>query len=183
MDVVGDHCVLVTRTPAGHLVLIVFPLTHPKEAYTVQVCAGSAVRIVFNFFTSSVLFNKFVCYLSLYSLPSYFAEKFLKWLLLYIWRVFLKWGQQYRKWNIDYSYLRSSSGYFELTCSFPSNASTISWYLVLRCSWIHKVCDDWQGVSSCKINLGFKYQLSCLILGFNWRCSFFSLEQGKYTEG
>lgn len=37
MDVVGDHCVLVARTPAGELVLIVVPLTHPKEAYTVQV--------------------------------------------------------------------------------------------------------------------------------------------------
>ncbi|XP_038592764.1 prolyl endopeptidase-like isoform X1 [Micropterus salmoides] len=36
MDVVGDHCVLVARTPAGELVLIVVPLTHPKEAYTVQ---------------------------------------------------------------------------------------------------------------------------------------------------
>lgn len=37
MDVVGDHCVLVSRTPAGDLVLIVVPLTNPKEAYTVQV--------------------------------------------------------------------------------------------------------------------------------------------------
>ncbi|XP_035519595.1 prolyl endopeptidase-like [Morone saxatilis] len=36
MDVVGDHCVLVARTPAGELVLIVVSLTHPKEAYTVQ---------------------------------------------------------------------------------------------------------------------------------------------------
>ncbi|TMS04485.1 Prolyl endopeptidase-like [Larimichthys crocea] len=36
MDVVGDHCVLVARAPAGELVLIVVPLTHPKEAYTVQ---------------------------------------------------------------------------------------------------------------------------------------------------
>ncbi|XP_070772699.1 prolyl endopeptidase-like [Enoplosus armatus] len=36
MDVVGDHCVLVARTPVGELVLIVVPLTHPKEAYTVQ---------------------------------------------------------------------------------------------------------------------------------------------------
>nr|XP_033468779.1 prolyl endopeptidase-like [Epinephelus lanceolatus] len=36
MDVVGDHCVLVARTPASELVLIVVPLTHPQEAYTVQ---------------------------------------------------------------------------------------------------------------------------------------------------
>ncbi|XP_054455840.1 prolyl endopeptidase-like [Anoplopoma fimbria] len=36
MDVVGDHCVLVGRTPAGELILDVVPLTHPKEAYTVQ---------------------------------------------------------------------------------------------------------------------------------------------------
>ncbi|XP_028458530.1 prolyl endopeptidase-like isoform X2 [Perca flavescens] len=36
MDVVGDHCVLVARTPAGELVLIVVPLTRTKEAYTVQ---------------------------------------------------------------------------------------------------------------------------------------------------
>lgn len=37
MDVVGDHCVLVARTRASELVLIVVPLTHPKEAYTLQV--------------------------------------------------------------------------------------------------------------------------------------------------
>lgn len=37
MDVIGDHCVLVARTPAGELVLIVVPLGNPKEAYTVQV--------------------------------------------------------------------------------------------------------------------------------------------------
>ncbi|XP_034754363.1 prolyl endopeptidase-like [Etheostoma cragini] len=36
MDVVGDHCVLTARNPAGELVLIVVPLTHTKEAYTVQ---------------------------------------------------------------------------------------------------------------------------------------------------
>ncbi|XP_040904987.1 prolyl endopeptidase-like [Toxotes jaculatrix] len=36
MDVVGDHCVLATRTPAHELVLIVVPLTYPKKAYTVQ---------------------------------------------------------------------------------------------------------------------------------------------------
>ncbi|XP_059215020.1 prolyl endopeptidase-like isoform X2 [Centropristis striata] len=36
MDVVGNHCVLVARTPAGELVLIGVPLTHPKESYTVQ---------------------------------------------------------------------------------------------------------------------------------------------------
>lgn len=37
MDVVGDHCVLVARTRASELVLIVVPLTRPKEAYTLQV--------------------------------------------------------------------------------------------------------------------------------------------------
>ncbi|XP_029961762.1 prolyl endopeptidase-like [Salarias fasciatus] len=36
MDVVGDHCVLVARTPLSQLVLIVVPLTDGKEAYTVQ---------------------------------------------------------------------------------------------------------------------------------------------------
>ncbi|XP_056291507.1 prolyl endopeptidase-like isoform X2 [Pseudoliparis swirei] len=36
MDVVGDHCVLVARTPSGELLLVVVPLTRPKEAYTVQ---------------------------------------------------------------------------------------------------------------------------------------------------
>ncbi|XP_074501609.1 prolyl endopeptidase-like isoform X2 [Sebastes fasciatus] len=36
MDVVGDHCVMVARTPAGELALIVVPLTRPKEAYAVQ---------------------------------------------------------------------------------------------------------------------------------------------------
>ncbi|XP_076600019.1 prolyl endopeptidase-like isoform X2 [Chaetodon auriga] len=36
MDVVGDYCVLVARTPAGELILIVVPLSNPKEAYTVQ---------------------------------------------------------------------------------------------------------------------------------------------------
>uniref|UniRef100_UPI0009B306A4 prolyl endopeptidase-like n=1 Tax=Monopterus albus TaxID=43700 RepID=UPI0009B306A4 len=43
MDVVGDHCVLVARLPTSELALIVVPLTHPEEAYTVQlpswVCA------------------------------------------------------------------------------------------------------------------------------------------------
>lgn len=37
MDVVGDHCVLVARMPVGELALIVVPLIHPKNAYTVQV--------------------------------------------------------------------------------------------------------------------------------------------------
>nr|XP_046258403.1 prolyl endopeptidase-like [Scatophagus argus] len=36
MDVVGDHCVLVARTPAGELVLIVVPIPCPRKAYTVQ---------------------------------------------------------------------------------------------------------------------------------------------------
>ncbi|KAF3708048.1 Prolyl endopeptidase-like [Channa argus] len=33
MDVVGDQCVLVARTPANELILIIVPLTHTKEAY------------------------------------------------------------------------------------------------------------------------------------------------------
>lgn len=37
MDVVGDHCVLVARTPVSELALIVVPLIHPKNAYIVQV--------------------------------------------------------------------------------------------------------------------------------------------------
>lgn len=37
MDLVGDHCVLVARTSASKLILIVVPLTRPEEAYTVQV--------------------------------------------------------------------------------------------------------------------------------------------------
>uniref|UniRef100_A0A1A7XAG4 Prolyl endopeptidase n=2 Tax=Iconisemion striatum TaxID=60296 RepID=A0A1A7XAG4_9TELE len=36
MDVVGDHCVLVVKTPSNQFSLIVIPLTHPKEPYTVQ---------------------------------------------------------------------------------------------------------------------------------------------------
>ncbi|XP_076016439.1 prolyl endopeptidase-like isoform X2 [Genypterus blacodes] len=36
MEVVGDHCVVIARVPAGELVLIVVPLARPKEAYTVQ---------------------------------------------------------------------------------------------------------------------------------------------------
>lgn len=36
MDVVGDHCVLVARTPVSELALIVVPLIHPKNANIVQ---------------------------------------------------------------------------------------------------------------------------------------------------
>uniref|UniRef100_A0A667XSZ4 Prolyl endopeptidase n=1 Tax=Myripristis murdjan TaxID=586833 RepID=A0A667XSZ4_9TELE len=43
MEVVGDHCVLVVREPTGELALTVVPLTHPQEAYAIQlpswVCA------------------------------------------------------------------------------------------------------------------------------------------------
>ena len=38
MDVVGNHCVLVVRMPGGELALIVFSLTRPEEAYTIEVC-------------------------------------------------------------------------------------------------------------------------------------------------
>ncbi|XP_047458663.1 prolyl endopeptidase-like [Mugil cephalus] len=36
MDVIGDHCVLVARMPVSELVLIVFPLINPKDAYIVE---------------------------------------------------------------------------------------------------------------------------------------------------
>ncbi|KAM3605618.1 uncharacterized protein V6R79_002085 [Siganus canaliculatus] len=36
MDVVGDHCVLLARSPTGELVLIVVSLKNPKEAHTVH---------------------------------------------------------------------------------------------------------------------------------------------------
>ncbi|XP_041867020.1 prolyl endopeptidase-like [Melanotaenia boesemani] len=45
MDVVGDHCVLVARTPTSELVLIVVPLTHPKEAYVLPLpCWACAIE-------------------------------------------------------------------------------------------------------------------------------------------
>ncbi|XP_074532550.1 prolyl endopeptidase-like [Halichoeres trimaculatus] len=64
IDVVGDHCVLVARTPASELILIVVPLNHPKKAYTVQLpkwaCAITTKkpsiadkRAVFQFMISS----------------------------------------------------------------------------------------------------------------------------------
>ncbi|XP_034537759.1 prolyl endopeptidase-like [Notolabrus celidotus] len=64
MDVVGDHCVLVARTPAKEFILIVVPLNHPKEGYTVQLpswaCAITTKnpsmadqRAVFQFLISS----------------------------------------------------------------------------------------------------------------------------------
>lgn len=40
MDVVGNHCVLVARVPAGDLVLITVPLTNPEEVQTMQVGAA-----------------------------------------------------------------------------------------------------------------------------------------------
>ncbi|KAF6721473.1 Prolyl endopeptidase-like [Oryzias melastigma] len=36
MEVIGDHCVLIAAAPTNELILIVVPLTHPKEAYVVQ---------------------------------------------------------------------------------------------------------------------------------------------------
>nr|XP_015800107.2 prolyl endopeptidase-like isoform X2 [Nothobranchius furzeri] len=35
MDVVGDHCVLVAKTLSNQFSLIIIPLTHPKDPYTV----------------------------------------------------------------------------------------------------------------------------------------------------
>lgn len=37
LDVVGNHCVLVAKTPADHFILVVFPLASPEEVHTVQV--------------------------------------------------------------------------------------------------------------------------------------------------
>lgn len=37
MDVVGNHCVLVVRVPAGELALITVPLTNPEEVQTILV--------------------------------------------------------------------------------------------------------------------------------------------------
>ncbi|XP_011601454.2 prolyl endopeptidase-like [Takifugu rubripes] len=36
MDIVGNHCVLVAKTPADEFILTVFPLASPKEVHTVQ---------------------------------------------------------------------------------------------------------------------------------------------------
>ncbi|CAF97079.1 unnamed protein product [Tetraodon nigroviridis] len=36
LDVVGNHCVLVAKTPADQFILIVFPLARPGEVHTVQ---------------------------------------------------------------------------------------------------------------------------------------------------
>lgn len=47
MDVVGNHCVLVAKTPADDFILIVFPLASPKEVHTVQVSfTGAFVSIL-----------------------------------------------------------------------------------------------------------------------------------------
>lgn len=40
MDVVGSHCVLVARVPAGELVLVSVSLTNPEEVHTTQVGAA-----------------------------------------------------------------------------------------------------------------------------------------------
>lgn len=40
MEVIGDHCVLIATTSTNELILIVVPLTYPKEAYVVQVSMG-----------------------------------------------------------------------------------------------------------------------------------------------
>lgn len=37
MDIVGNHCVLVAKTPADEFILTVFPLASPDEVHTVQV--------------------------------------------------------------------------------------------------------------------------------------------------
>lgn len=42
MDIVGNHCVLVAKTPADEFILTVFPLASPKEVHTVQVSLTEA---------------------------------------------------------------------------------------------------------------------------------------------
>lgn len=46
MEIVGDYCVLVARSPVNELILIVVPLTHPKESYIVQVSKTTFVFYV-----------------------------------------------------------------------------------------------------------------------------------------
>lgn len=53
MDVVGDHCVLVARTPANEFVLIVIPMTQPKAAYTVKVSVCQKPPLLISFFCFS----------------------------------------------------------------------------------------------------------------------------------
>lgn len=45
MDVIGNHCVLVARTPANELALIVVSLTHPKDPKIVQVSVTTSIDI------------------------------------------------------------------------------------------------------------------------------------------
>lgn len=49
MDVLGNHCVLVARVPAGDLVLITVLLTNPEEVQTLQVgaapCTSSSLML------------------------------------------------------------------------------------------------------------------------------------------
>lgn len=52
MDVVRNHCVLVARIATSELVLIVIPLTRPKEVYTVQVSMTENYKKIF-FLSSS----------------------------------------------------------------------------------------------------------------------------------
>lgn len=67
MDVVGDYCVLVARTPASELILIVVPLTNPKEAYTVQ------VSVTENYFLSLHLLLFSCCLLAVIPLTCVFT--------------------------------------------------------------------------------------------------------------
>lgn len=59
MDVVGNHCVLVARIPTGEFVLIVVPLAHPNEVYTVQV----STKILSLYFLSSPPACSLTCFL------------------------------------------------------------------------------------------------------------------------
>lgn len=55
VEVVGDHCVVIARVPAGELVLIVVPLTHPKEAYTIQVSGTENLAFILLLWFACVL--------------------------------------------------------------------------------------------------------------------------------
>lgn len=55
MDVVGDHCVLVGRTRADELELIVIPLTQPDKSYRVEVSGFTSRRLLVSAPSSLVL--------------------------------------------------------------------------------------------------------------------------------
>lgn len=60
MDVVGNHCVLVARVPAGDLVLTTVLLTNPEEVRTLRVgaarcsssCRSLTLQLMYQIFPS-----------------------------------------------------------------------------------------------------------------------------------